>query len=80
MATQHWVKIGARGRVTIPVEIRGNLGIRKGELLIFEEADGEVFVTPLRTLAMANPAVAQAFMDEYGLSPDEVTERDDTYI
>lgn len=76
MTTQHWINIGARGRVTIPTEIRRNLGLRKGDLLIFEETGGGVFITPLRNLVMTNPAEAQAFMDEHGLTPDDLVERD----
>lgn len=41
-------KITSKGRLTVPKEVRRALGIRKGDSLLFELADGKVRVRVAR--------------------------------
>lgn len=43
------VKMGDRGRLVIPAEVRRNLGLKAGDELRIEETDGELRVLPLAT-------------------------------
>ena len=36
-----WVKVRKNGRITIPAEIRKKLGIKEGDILEIEVADGK---------------------------------------
>lgn len=42
MALIRRAKITSNGRVTIPVGIRESLGIRSGDIVVFEEQDGHL--------------------------------------
>jgi len=42
VASIHRAKITSNGRVTIPVEIRESLGIRPGDVVVFEVLDGRL--------------------------------------
>ncbi len=42
MASIRRSKITSNGRVTIPVEIREELGFRPGDVVVFEELDGRL--------------------------------------
>jgi AbrB family looped-hinge helix DNA binding protein len=42
------VKITSKGRITVPLAIRNALGVRAGDVLLFEEDDTGVRVRPLR--------------------------------
>lgn len=39
------MKMSEGGRVVIPAEIRQSLGLKEGDAVLFEERDGEVFIT-----------------------------------
>ena len=42
-------KITAKGQITIPNDVRRALGVRAGDRLAFEERNGEMHITPVRT-------------------------------
>ncbi|HUC63957.1 MAG TPA: AbrB/MazE/SpoVT family DNA-binding domain-containing protein [Stellaceae bacterium] len=44
-ALERVVRITSKGQVTIPVEIRRELGVREGDVLTFRSRDGLVTVT-----------------------------------
>jgi AbrB family looped-hinge helix DNA binding protein len=39
------MKMSDGGRVVIPAEIRQSLGLKEGEMVLFEQRDGEVLIT-----------------------------------
>lgn len=39
------MKMSEGGRVVIPAEIRHSLGLKEGDAVLFEERNGEVFIT-----------------------------------
>ena len=41
------VKVGKNGRITIPAEIRKTLGIKEGDILEIEVADGKIILRPV---------------------------------
>ena len=46
-------KISSNGQITVPVEIRGALGLKSGDkILFFEKPDGEVVITNASTNAI----------------------------
>jgi AbrB family looped-hinge helix DNA binding protein len=46
MAVRKYSRIQEKGQVTIPAEIRRNLGLEKGDLVAFEERDDGVLIIP----------------------------------
>lgn len=66
------MKMSEGGRVVIPIEIRQSLGLKEGEMVLFELRDGEAVITTQRArLARARalfrryvPAGAPSLVDE----------------
>jgi AbrB family looped-hinge helix DNA binding protein len=44
------VKVLQKGKITIPVEVRGALGIREGDTLTLEVRSGRILLLPQRTV------------------------------
>lgn len=69
------VRVQEKGQVTIPVEIREKLNLKKGDLVTFVETDEGVMIKP------AEVVVSEAFdqigkaLKERGISLDELIER-----
>lgn len=41
-------KITSKGQITVPKEVRGALGVREGDRVIFEQSGNEIVVRPVR--------------------------------
>lgn len=48
MTESHTIRMGERGRVVIPADIRGRLGLTMGDSLLLTERDGEIRIQPLK--------------------------------
>ena len=67
-------KVQAKGQVTIPSEIRGRLGLKKGDLVAFVETEEGVLITPQEVVAMeALDRIGEA-LKERGVSLEEMIE------
>lgn len=44
------VKVLHKGQITLPREIRKNLGIKEGDMLIIDEADGDIVMRKGKTI------------------------------
>lgn len=74
MVERRLVRVQEKGQVTLPVEVRRKLGIKKGDLVaVIETADG-VLITPQEVIAMkALDRIGRA-LRERGLSLEELIE------
>ena len=45
-------KIGEKGRVTLPIEIRKTLGVREGDIIVIEARGKEVIMRPKRYVSV----------------------------
>lgn len=70
MPARHWGRFSTNGRITIPAEIRRNLGMRKGDLLLVEATDGGILLAPSHLDAAAE-------QEETGARSNECEKRDD---
>ncbi len=43
-------KITSKGQITLPKEIREQLHVRTGEVVVFEKEDNKIVIKPARTL------------------------------
>ncbi len=66
-------KISANGQITVPAEIRRQLGLRAGDkILFYQDRDGEIVIS--NASAMAIPKAQAAFAgvaEELGVSDDD---------
>ncbi len=75
MPTTRSVRVQERGQVTLPVEVRRQLGIKKGDVVGFAVTDdGSVLLIPQETLATRDIAEADRLLREQGLSLDAIVE------
>lgn len=49
-------KIGEKGRVTLPIEIRRTLGVREGDTIIIEARGKEIVLKPKRYVSVKDAA------------------------
>ena len=67
-------RVQARGQVTIPVEIRERLGLKKGDLVAFIETEQGVLINPQEVVAMeALDRIGEA-LRKRGISLEELIE------
>lgn len=67
-------KVQDKGQVTIPVEIRRRLGLKKGDLVAFIETDAGVFISPQEVVAMEALDKIGEMLKEKGITLDELIE------
>ncbi len=53
-------KVQSRGRVTIPVEIRRKLGLKKGDLVAFVETEDGILIVPREAVVRESVAPHEA--------------------
>ncbi len=69
------VRVQEKGQVTIPLEIRRKLKLKKGDLVMFVETEDGVVIKPAEVIvAAALEEIGQA-LKEKGLSLEEIIER-----
>ena len=74
MAKRNLVRVQEKGQVTLPIELRKQLGLKKGDLVAVEETEGGVLITPQAVLATrALDEIGQA-LRERGVTFDELIE------
>ena len=61
-------RLSAKAQTVIPKQIRNHLGIGPGDIIVFEERDGEVLIKPLRTRQTEDPF---ALFQEWSSDADE---------
>ncbi len=68
------VRVQEKGQVTLPVEVRKKLGLKKGDLVAFVETPDGILITPQEVVAMkALDRIGKA-LKEKGLSLEELME------
>ena len=74
MAASKLSVVQEKGQVTIPVEIRRKLGLKKGDLVAFVETEQGVLISPQEIIAMdALDRIGEA-LKEKGLTLEELME------
>jgi antitoxin PrlF len=63
-----------KGQVTIPVEIRRRLGLKKGDLVAFVETEQGVLISPQEIIAMDALDQIGEVLKEKGLTLEELME------
>lgn len=61
-----------KGQVTIPVDIRKKLGLKKGDLVGFVETDKGVVITPLETVTTDSLDQIGKILKEKGITSEEL--------
>ena len=75
MPTEHkLVRIQEKGQVTLPVAIRKQLGLKKGDLVAVVGTPGGVLITPQEVVATEALDQIGAILREHGLSLEELIE------
>lgn len=72
MNEQRMVRVQEKGQVTLPVEVRKRLGLKKGDLVAMVPTDDGVLITPLAAIPAPALARLSQLLSERGLSLDEV--------
>jgi len=70
------VRIGNKGVITLPVELRRQYGLEVGDVLTVADAgDGTIVLAPMISeVARQGDRVAE-LLDEYGVSTDEILQQ-----
>ena len=61
-----------KGQVTIPVEVRRKLGLKKGDLVAFVETDQGVLISPQEVVAMDALDKLGKMLKDKGISLEEL--------
>jgi AbrB family looped-hinge helix DNA binding protein len=68
-------RVQEKGQVTLPVEVRRKLGIKRGDVVGFSVTeDGSVLLIPQEAIAVRDVNEADRLLREQGLSLDEIIE------
>lgn len=68
------VRVQEKGQVTLPVEVRRKLGLKKGDLVAVVETDGGVLITPQGAIAMKALDRIGEVLRAQGLSLEDLIE------
>lgn len=68
------VRVQEKGQVTLPSEIRGKLGLKKGDLVAIIETEGGVLITPQEIVATKALDRIGEVLKEKGFSLEELIE------
>lgn len=74
MAGRKLVRIQERGQVTLPIEVRRKLGLKKGDLVAFTETPEGVLITPQEVIASKALDRVGEVLRKKGLSLEELIE------
>jgi len=68
------VRVQERGQVTLPADVRRDLGIKKGDLVAVTKTESGVLITPHESLAVQALDRIGAALREQGISLEELIE------
>lgn len=74
MSDQKLVRVQEKGQVTLPTEVRRNLGIKKGDLVAVIETEGGVLISPQEIIATKALDRIGEVLKEKGVSLEELIE------
>jgi AbrB family looped-hinge helix DNA binding protein len=74
MARSNLVRVQDKGQVTLPVSVREQLGIKRGDLVAVSATPEGVLITPQRVVASALLDEIGEALAEQGLTLDELIE------
>jgi AbrB family looped-hinge helix DNA binding protein len=66
------VRIQEKGQVTLPVEVRRRLGLKKGDLVAVTETDDGILISPQQVVAMKALDRVGELLREQGVDLDEM--------
>lgn len=69
------VRVQEKGQVTIPLEIRRKLGLKKGDLVTFVETEQGIIIKPAEVIVTEALDEIGKILKEKGLSLEQVVER-----
>lgn len=69
------VRVQEKGQVTIPLEIRKKLGLRKGDMVTFIETDSGVIIKPAEILVSEALEEIGRALKEKGIRLEDLLER-----
>src|SRR3990170_553408 len=69
------VRVQEKGQVTIPLEIRRKLGLKKGDLVSFVETDKGILIQPAEVIVSAALEMIGESLKAKGVTLDELIER-----
>ena len=70
-----FARVQEKGQVTLPADVRQQLGIKKGDIVGFTVTDnGSVLVTPRETMTTREIAEADRLLREQGLNLETIIE------
>jgi AbrB family looped-hinge helix DNA binding protein len=73
--TIQMVRVQEKGQVTIPLDIRQRLNLKKGDMVTFVETEGGVMIVPVEVVAsQALDQIGRA-LKQKGLNLDELMDR-----
>ena len=72
MAERKLVRIQEKGQVTLPVEVRHKLGLKKGDLVAVVETPDGVLISPRQVVATKTLNLIGQALRETGLSLEEL--------
>ena len=67
-------KVQKKGQVTIPIEIRENLGIQEGDFVAFIQTEDGVLISPQSIVAMRSLDQIGQALKEQGITLEELIE------
>jgi AbrB family looped-hinge helix DNA binding protein len=71
---RRFVRVQEKGQVTLPVEVRKKLGIKKGDVVAVVDTDDGIFITPQEMLATKALDRIGEILRGKGLSLEELIE------
>ncbi len=73
--TTQMVRVQEKGQVTIPLEIRQKLNLKKGDMVTFVETEDGVMIVPVEVVASQTLEQIGQALKARGLNLDEMMER-----
>ena len=67
-------KVQKKGQVTIPIEIRENLGLQEGDLVAFTQTEDGVLISPQSVVAMRSLDQIGQVLKKQGITLEELIE------
>jgi AbrB family looped-hinge helix DNA binding protein len=74
MAASKLSMVQEKGQITIPVEIRRRLGLKKGDMVAFIETEDGVLISPREVVALKAMSQIGAMLREKGITLEEMME------